>query len=409
MTADGEVGMESDRLRARLVRQLRAAADLNREDIASAFLAVPRELFLPEFDLSTVYTDEALVTKRDADGHPISSSSQPAIMAKMLEQLDIRPGQRVLEIGAGTGYNAALMAKLTGDGERVITVDIDSDVVARATTSLAAAGYRNVRAISADGAEGYPAQAPYDRIIATVGVWDISPAWLEQLAPDGRMVLPLDLGGVQRSVAFERRGDHLVSTSVVDCGFMRIRGPAAGPDETRLLDKEAGRTLVVHGGQDADELARALATEPVEVNTTVTASAKDVYASLMLWLSGAGFARVDVYESNAAQPSLLGRTHVEFNRLRLAPGIGRADSVALLVRYRHGSRLIVRAFGPSAGELADELVEQVREWDLAARPATAGMTIYAYPIDACPADAGEAVAGRVVFKRNTKLVLSWPG
>lgn len=397
--------MDSDRLRARLVRTLRAAADLTRDDVADAFLAVPREAFLPEFDLSTVYTDEALVTKRDADGQPISSSSQPAIMAKMLEQLDISPGQRVLEIGAGTGYNAALMAELTGDARQVVSVDIDADVVARATIGLAAAGYSRVRAICADGAEGYPKHAPYERIIATVGVWDLAPAWLDQLAPDGRIVVPLDLGGVHRSIAFDSRGDHLTSTSVVDCGFMRIRGQAAGPEQVRVLDREAGRTIVVHDGREADELADALSGDPVELSTSVTATGKEVFGSLMLWLSGAGAGRVDVYESAAAEQPLLGPTHVEFSDLRMAAGIARGGSVAVLVRSRHGHRLLARAFGPAAAELAAELAGQVREWDLAGRPATAGMIVRAYRKGATWTVAGQ----RVVHKRDTSLVLSWPG
>ncbi|MGH3624555.1 MAG: methyltransferase, FxLD system, partial [Sciscionella sp.] len=121
--------MDAEQLRKRLVKQLRAKGALNREDVVAAFRTVPREVFLPELDVAEVYQDEALVTKRDASGQPISSSSQPSIMAMMLEQLDIQPGHRILEIGAGTGYNAALMAELTGDAERVVSVDIDADLV----------------------------------------------------------------------------------------------------------------------------------------------------------------------------------------------------------------------------------------------------------------------------------------
>ncbi len=99
-------------LRRGLVDHLRTRGHLRDDRVAAAFAAVPRELFLAEHaerhGLADVYRDDAIVTQRDPAGTPTSSSSQPAIMAEMLEMLDLRAGQRVLEIGAGTGYNAAL-------------------------------------------------------------------------------------------------------------------------------------------------------------------------------------------------------------------------------------------------------------------------------------------------------------
>ena len=105
---------EPRELRERLVTELRAADALHDDRVAAALADVPRHKFLPGIDPSRAYADDAVVTKVDADGRPISSSSQPAIMALMLEQLGVEPGHRVLEIGAGTGYNAALLAHLAG-------------------------------------------------------------------------------------------------------------------------------------------------------------------------------------------------------------------------------------------------------------------------------------------------------
>jgi protein-L-isoaspartate(D-aspartate) O-methyltransferase len=108
----------SSELRAGLVRRLEAGGWIRSPRVREAFLATPRELFLPEFaareGLGAVYRDEAIVTKRARHGMPLSSSSQPAIMALMLEALEPADGMRVLEIGAGTGYNAALLAHLVG-------------------------------------------------------------------------------------------------------------------------------------------------------------------------------------------------------------------------------------------------------------------------------------------------------
>ena len=119
--------------------------------VERAFRAVPRHCFVERFwvagreaaydvqvdsrasteALKVVYSDEALITRRDAKGDPTSSASQPAVVAMMLEALDLKPGLRVLEIGAGTGYNAALMAEVVGDQRLVTTIDIDADVVAQ--------------------------------------------------------------------------------------------------------------------------------------------------------------------------------------------------------------------------------------------------------------------------------------
>ncbi len=197
--------------------------------VEAAFRAVPRHLFLPGVPLDQVYEDQHIPIKYES-GVSISASSQPTIMAMMLEQLALASGQRVLEIGAGTGYNAALMAHIVGATGQVITLDVDEDLVVQARTNLAVAGFEHVMVVCGDGAFGYPSSAPYDRIILTVGAWDILPAWRDQLAPDGRLVLPLTiLPGQQVSVAFEPRDDYLQSVSAMPCGFMPLRGPFAHP------------------------------------------------------------------------------------------------------------------------------------------------------------------------------------
>ena len=131
-------------LRERLVAQVLATSGIRDERIAAALRDVPRHLFLPHLPPEEAYLDDAIVTKRDAEGQPISSSSQPAIMAIMLDQLDLAPGYRVLEIGAGTGYNAALIRHIIGPAGTVVSVDIETDLVERAREHLASAGYLDV-------------------------------------------------------------------------------------------------------------------------------------------------------------------------------------------------------------------------------------------------------------------------
>jgi protein-L-isoaspartate(D-aspartate) O-methyltransferase len=219
-------------LRRRLVRELRKQCFLHSDRVADAFSTVPRHVFVPGYPMKDVYTDRAFVTKQ-TNGVPTSSSSQPAIMAAMLEQLQVEPGQRVLEIGAGTGYNAALLSRLAGAGSCVTTVDIDPDVAEDARHRLASAGCEGVNVATADGGYGEPDGAPYDRIIATAGCWQIPQPWVDQLVEDGIMVVPLRLNGPHLCLAFRKEGDVLRSTDARECGFIPLRG-AFGPKETRM-------------------------------------------------------------------------------------------------------------------------------------------------------------------------------
>ena len=280
------------RARERMVEQAVSTGRIADDRIAAALREVPRHLFLPHLPPEVAYADDAIVTKRDAEGQPISSSSQPAIMAIMLHQLGLAPGQRVLEIGAGTGYNAALMKYLTGPQGTVVSVDIDPQLVEGARDHLASAGYPDVTVVAADGAEGYLPGAPYDRIIATVGVSDLSPAWLDQAAPGARIVVPLDVRGSQLAVAFGAMvTGGWVSRSIAPCGFMRMRGSQAGPE--RIMVLRPGLSLLLPDGitladgQEADPamIAGFLAGPPVRLATGVRTRSAQVFWGLGLWLA----------------------------------------------------------------------------------------------------------------------------
>ncbi|MGH3587657.1 MAG: methyltransferase domain-containing protein, partial [Pseudonocardia sp.] len=158
----------------------------------------------------------AFVTKRAADGTALSSASAPGVVAMMLDQLDVRSGHRVLEIGAGTGYNAALLAHLAGPDGRVVTVDVDPECSARARAALDAQGLGRVMVLTGDGTDGAAGRGAFDRVVITAGAWDVPPAWTEQLAAGGRLVVPLRLRGQSRSVAFthDPTGRFLRSDSI---------------------------------------------------------------------------------------------------------------------------------------------------------------------------------------------------
>jgi protein-L-isoaspartate(D-aspartate) O-methyltransferase len=218
-------------LHQRLIDQLTSKGLLDNPRLRAAFQAVRREHFLPGIPPERIYEDDAVTCHTGPDGTPLSSSSQPTVMALMLNQLDPQPGDHVLEIGAGSGYNAALLAHLLTPKGQVTSIDLDPDVASAARANLTRAGMEGVVIRAGDGWIGAPDHGPFDRIEVTVSVRDLAPAWTAQLAPAGVLVAPLALRAhVQVSGAFARHGLHLRSRSVEDCGFMPLRGPHAGPE-----------------------------------------------------------------------------------------------------------------------------------------------------------------------------------
>ncbi|MET8157502.1 methyltransferase, FxLD system [Sphaerisporangium sp. NPDC005289] len=395
-------------LRRRLVERVRERGGALSEPVAAALRSVPRHLFVPGTPPEAAYRDLPIVTKRDADGRPISSSSQPTIMAIMLDQLGVEPGHRVLEIGAGTGYNAGLIAHLAGPGGEVVSVDIDRDVADAARSHLTAAGHPGVRVVCGDGARGFAARAPYDRVIATVGVWDLEPAWLDQIASGGRVVVPLDLRGVQCSVALERAEGHWTSRSIQPCGFMRMRGPAAGPERTYVLDRDAQLILESPAGGDLDAAAtRALLAGPAAGRETgVTAGTAEVCAGFNLWLAVHQPHWFSLAESGAS--GLLERAPLAMEGYTLTYGVLADDGLAILRRGEGADScfaLVVDGYGPGGAEPAERLAAHVREWDAAGRPTTGDLRLDVHPRDTPDA----ALDGRTVIdKTHTRLALSWP-
>lgn len=141
--------------------------------------------------LQLVYRDAALTTRLDANGFPGSSSSMPSIMAAMLQALQIKRGQRVLEIGTGTGYNAALLAYLVGDPHLVTTIDVEKELVELAEPAILRCIGPGMTIIAGDGLRGVESNAPYDRIIATGSYPNVPHPWLDQLAPGGLLLMNL--------------------------------------------------------------------------------------------------------------------------------------------------------------------------------------------------------------------------
>jgi len=224
----------AEHLRNTLVDQLVTDGHVRTTRVEEAMRAVPRHLFVPAASLESAYANTTVSIKDTESGESISCASQPSIVGLMLEQLQPQPGERVLELGAGTGYNAALLAHLVGESGHVITIDVDDDIVDGARSHLAAAGVENVTVLLRDGALGHPDGAPYDKIIATVGAHGIPHAWLDQLTPSGLLLVPQRLrGSVSRSIAFQRQDGRWASVGSKMNTFMPLRRGIA--DDARPL------------------------------------------------------------------------------------------------------------------------------------------------------------------------------
>lgn len=251
--------------------------------IRAAFADVPSRHFLPNVPADEVNADRAIITKRDPTGAAISSSSQPTMMVQMLAQLELQPGMNVLEIGAGTGYNAAIMQTLVGPEGHVTTVEIDQDVADQARDNLQRAGFGSVQVVVADGAGGYSPRAAYDRIICTATAWDVPGAWVRQLKPRGLLVTPIQVHAAQVSAAFHVLGDGtLYSELNLPCRFVLMRGAWGVPD----LVRQIGSSALTIWSLDADQIDGArlhlLLTEDQDISyLSEPVTAETIWSGLM--------------------------------------------------------------------------------------------------------------------------------
>lgn len=372
--------------------------------VQAALARVPRHLFLPGVPPAEAYQDEAIVTRRDAAGMAVSSSSQPAIMAIMLAQLGLSPGHRVLEIGAGTGYNAALISEITGPSGHVVSVDIDPEIAQEARDHLATAGYPDVTVLAADGADGAASHGPFDRLIATVGVADLSPAWLSQITPEARIVVPLDVRGTQLSVAFERAADgHWASTTIAPCGFMRMRGSQADP--TRVTQLGPGLWLALPEEREVAPVASVSDPPSASEGTGASPTGPDASWGLRLWLA--------IHEARACQLTeeirpgslpRLPRPPFHGRSVQLSYGIvDDAGGIAILTRDA-GGELVAEGHGESGAALAADLAEHVRAWHASGDRRTGDLHVDAYPRRAA-ALAQPVPDGTVIERPSTRFVV----
>jgi len=201
------------RQRDELLRSLRAR--ISDERVLAAMAAVPRELFVDPQLVPAAYTDHPLPI---GGGQTIS---QPTLVAGMCQTLDLRDDERVLDVGTGSGYHAAVMSRLCA---HVYGIELDPVLAEGAARALAAAGLHNVTVLSGDGALGLPSQAPFDAIsVAATARDEVPPALETQLAPGGRLIAPIACGADERLTLVRRTAEGLVRSRLHAVRFVPLR------------------------------------------------------------------------------------------------------------------------------------------------------------------------------------------
>jgi protein-L-isoaspartate(D-aspartate) O-methyltransferase len=201
--------------RRRMVELQLRRRDIVDEAVLRAMERVPRELFVPETERARAYDDAALPLPH---GQTIS---QPYMVARIAEALAVRPGDRVLDVGTGSGYQAAVLAEL---GTEVITIERIPELAERARASLAEAGYPNVEVVVGDGTLGVPERAPFDAIAVAAAAPELPETLYEQLRPRGRLVVPVGGQRAQRLEVIIRSPEGPAVVHSVSCRFVPLLG-----------------------------------------------------------------------------------------------------------------------------------------------------------------------------------------
>ncbi len=353
------------------------------EKTEQAFLAVPRHAFVPRYrliftkewqevtdenlheHLGRLYNDASLCLYGDDDDHIPSTISQPSFVIRSLDMLQLRPGQKVFELGTGSGWNAALIAHLVGPEGHVYSVELIPELAGRAKAALSATGVENVTVIVGDGGDGYALGAPYDRATFTAGTYDLPHQFYDQMKDDGLLLVGIKSeGGGDNLFILRKRQGHFESVEAMPCGWVQMRGKyqidSANPKPIEELPE--------WNGLQNREVSR-----------------------IPYWWSVKG--REHFVWATAGIRSFLGITEPGFRTFKLAKtperpyeeryfGLWDQDSHSLVIA-KHDCLI---AYGNTTAK--DRLMWRLRQWVDLGMPTGASFNLHVYPVGV-PLSAGE--------------------
>ena len=341
-----------------------------------AFMATPRHLFGRRYreraskewnevnednldrHLATLYADNALILFGEDDDNVPSTISQPSFVLRMLDLLQIQPGHTVLELGTGSGWNAALLGCLVGPAGTVYSLEIIPEIARRAADTIAELGITNVRVIAADGGDGYAPGAPYDRIAFTAGAYDLPRQFYHQTKEGGLLLVVIkNEGGGDNLFLLQKVDDHFESRYSAPCGFVQL----SGKYKVDSLDPITVETLPEWHALQHHEIAR----RP-------------------FWWGGGG--REWFSWQTSGIRSFLGVTEPSFRTFKIPKPHATATEYHYFGLWdrEHMSLVLARdeeliSYGNNMA--TDRLLQLVHQWVDLGMPAASSLTLHAYPSD----------------------------
>ena len=348
-----------------------------------AFLHLPRHRFIKRYrdwgttewhevradnvgeHLSTLYANRALTLFGNDDDHIPSTISQPSFVLRMLDMLQLQPGHTVFELGAGSGWNAALMGHLVGPTGHVYSLEIIPEVAQMALDTLAALGIKNVHIIAADGGEGYAGGAPYDRVIFTAGTYDLPHHFYTQMKDGGLLLVVIkNAGGGDHLFLLRKTADHFESLASMPCGFVQLTG------QYQISSLEP---------------------IPVETLPEWTALQQQEISKTPFWWGGKG--QEGFVWRTLGIRSFLGITEPSFRAFKTAKTEERSREEHYFGLWDQAQRSLVlakddwlMAYGSAVAK--ERLLRKVRQWVDFGMPSAASFALQVYPRDV-PLSAGE--------------------
>jgi protein-L-isoaspartate(D-aspartate) O-methyltransferase len=346
------------------------------EATQKAYLATPRHLFVKRYrewgirewqevnkenleeHLATLYTDKPLILFGEDDDDIPSTISQPSFVLKMLDMLQIKPGHTIFELGAGSGWNAALMGCLVGSEGHVYSLEIIPEVAQSATETIETLDLKNVSVITADGGDGYNANVQYDRAIFTAGAYDLPCHFYRQMKEGSLLLIVIkNQGGGDNLFLLQKKADCFESLDSMGCGFVQLKGKyqfdsleptniETLPEWADLQQQEISRMPFWWGGKGKGSF--------LWLTMGIRA---------FLSISDPSFRAFKIEKTTAQsrEYQYFGLWDQEHNSLVIAQD-------DLLIAYRNESA-------------RDRLLQKVKEWVDLGMPSAASFTLQVYPID----------------------------